>query len=197
VNEFWRTLARGTLVAAKAYGGEDFACVLGQEMAGYATGEVYFVSQAYGMRHSHLDAGGYSYDQKCTDKNAAEAVGYLLEDERGRVLITCMVACLFSRQVYTRDRLAQALTVVGYPELATDLDGLAGQVQRERWRIKFKSGYDPARIKIPKRYLEVETWKGKIDPVYLDELGRAYQAAIRGMAGVDAGSGAAGEPGAA
>jgi len=42
--------------AAKHYGGEDFACVLGQEMAGYATGEVFFVSQALGLRHSHLDA---------------------------------------------------------------------------------------------------------------------------------------------
>ena len=54
----------GTLKAAEHYGGSDFACVLGQEMAGYATGEVFFVSQALGFRHSHLDSGGYSYDQK-------------------------------------------------------------------------------------------------------------------------------------
>ncbi len=32
-----------------------FACVLGQEMAGYATGEVYFAFQALGLAHSHLD----------------------------------------------------------------------------------------------------------------------------------------------
>lgn len=39
-NEFYLLLAQGTLKAAEHYGGKDFACVLGQEMAGYATGEV-------------------------------------------------------------------------------------------------------------------------------------------------------------
>ena len=63
-NDFYRLLGQGTMKAAEHYGGADFACVLGQEMAGYATGEVFFVSQALGLRHSHLDAGGYSYDQK-------------------------------------------------------------------------------------------------------------------------------------
>ena len=37
-NDFYRFLAQGTLKAAAHYGGKDFACVLGQEMAGYATG---------------------------------------------------------------------------------------------------------------------------------------------------------------
>jgi aldehyde:ferredoxin oxidoreductase len=67
-NDFYRLLAQGTLKAAEHYGGKDFACVLGQEMGGYATGEVFFVSQALGLRHSHLDAGGYSYDQKQKEK---------------------------------------------------------------------------------------------------------------------------------
>ncbi|HZV82154.1 MAG TPA: aldehyde ferredoxin oxidoreductase N-terminal domain-containing protein, partial [Geobacteraceae bacterium] len=63
-NEFYQILSQGTAGAAERYGGGDFACVLGQEMAGYATGETFFVSQALGLRHSHLDSGGYSYDQK-------------------------------------------------------------------------------------------------------------------------------------
>ncbi|HID98467.1 MAG TPA: hypothetical protein EYP57_09835 [Thermodesulfobacteriaceae bacterium] len=33
-------------------------------MAGYATGEVFFAAQSPGFRHSHLDTGGYFYDQK-------------------------------------------------------------------------------------------------------------------------------------
>ena len=49
VNDFYRLLGQGTLKAATHYGGADFACVLGQEMAGYATGEVYFASQALGL----------------------------------------------------------------------------------------------------------------------------------------------------
>ena len=71
-NDFYRILAQGTLKAAEQYGGKDYACVLGQEMAGYATGEVYFVSQALGLRHSHLDSGGYSYDQKETGQGCVK-----------------------------------------------------------------------------------------------------------------------------
>lgn len=43
-NEFYRVLGQGTLKALQQYGGKDFACVLGQEMGGYATGEVFFIS---------------------------------------------------------------------------------------------------------------------------------------------------------
>ena len=93
--------------AAAQYGGADFACVLGQEMAGYATGEVFFVSQALGFRSSHLDAGGYSYDQKHTDKDVAGAVQFLADDERERALLTSMVSCLFARNVYTPELLAR------------------------------------------------------------------------------------------
>ena len=41
-------------------------------MAGYATGEVYFASQALGLRHSHLDSAGYAYDQKHDDKDVVK-----------------------------------------------------------------------------------------------------------------------------
>jgi aldehyde:ferredoxin oxidoreductase len=49
-NDFYQALGKGTLVAAQEYGGEDFACVLGQEMGGYATGEVSYVSQGLGIQ---------------------------------------------------------------------------------------------------------------------------------------------------
>ena len=48
-NEFYRLLGQGTLTAAGHYGGAEFACVLGQEMAGYATGEVFFTALADNM----------------------------------------------------------------------------------------------------------------------------------------------------
>ncbi len=51
-NDFYHFLGQGTLAAAARYGGSDFACVLGQEMAGYATGEVFFASQS--LRFSTL-----------------------------------------------------------------------------------------------------------------------------------------------
>lgn len=181
-NEFYTLLAQGTLVAAERYKGQDYACVLGQEMAGYATGEVFFVSQAMGMRHSHLDSAGYSYDQKATDKDVAKAVAFMLEDERQRCVLTSMVSCLFARSAYSEESIGKALEVMGYPEVAANLSTAASTVQKLRWKTKFATGFDPDQVKIPKRYLEVVTWKGPIDAQYVHDLKEAYAVEIRKMA---------------
>jgi aldehyde:ferredoxin oxidoreductase len=181
-NDFYRLLGQGTFKAAEHYGGADFACVLGQEMAGYATGEVFFVSQALGLRHSHLDAGGYSFDQKQKGKDVAQAVEFLVQDEKARVFLTSMVSCLFAREVYKESVLADCLNAVGYKNLAENVDSVARRVQNMRWQLRMKTGYDPASVTIPKRFTEVVTWKGPMDGNYLDSLQKAYAQRIREMA---------------
>jgi aldehyde:ferredoxin oxidoreductase len=174
-NDFYRFLAQGTMKAAAQYGGEDFACVLGQEMAGYATGEVFFASQALGFRHSHLDSGGYSYDQKhTTERKVEEAVDFLVKDEQGRVLLTSMVACLFAREVYQDELLADCLNSLGYTTLADNMHQVAQHIQKLRWRLRLASGFDPSRVKIPKRFTEVTNWKGPIDSKFLDKIKKEY-----------------------
>jgi aldehyde:ferredoxin oxidoreductase len=182
-NEFYGLLAKGTMAAAERYNGQDYACVLGQEMAGYATGEVCFVSMAMGFRHSHLDAGGYSYDQKVKDKDAAAAVRFLVDDERQRCGLISMVSCLFARQVYKPEVLGRALEAMGHAEVAANLDSASAKVQALRWKTKFATGFDPMSVKIPKRYLEVVTWKGPMDEAYLGQLRQAYGVEISKMAG--------------
>ncbi len=181
-NEFYQVLSQGTSKAAERYGGGDFACVLGQEMAGYATGEAFFVSQALGLRHSHLDAGGYSYDQKPKGKNVEDAVKFLVKDEKGRVFLTSMVSCLFARGVYTDEVLGNCLKSVGYGALADNMDAVAGEIQRLRWKIRVKTGYRPEEVSIPKRFTEITTWKGQIDSVFLSGLKDQYAGAIRALA---------------
>lgn len=178
-NEFYRLLGQGTLVAAESYGGSDFACVLGQEMAGYATGEVFFAAQALGFRHSHLDTGGYSYDQKHKEKDVDAAVSFLLADEPDRCLLTSMVSCLFARSVYSTEMLAECLEVTGYPELASNLEVLGEKIRRHRWQLRFATGFKPEEITLPKRFYKVSTWKGPIDAVYLDTLKSEYGRRIR------------------
>ncbi|ROQ93173.1 aldehyde ferredoxin oxidoreductase N-terminal domain-containing protein [Desulfosoma caldarium] len=178
-NDFYRALGRGTLHAASLYGGQDFACVLGQEMAGYATGEVFFVSQAYGFRHSHLDSAGYSYDQNTGQKSVDEALAYLMEEERRRVQLTSMVACLFARKLYSEDRLQEALNLLGHEEAAHNLASLSEKVQAMRWHLRFRSGFDPDQVVLPKRFFELTTWKGPIDAAFLHDLAAAYGSAIR------------------
>ncbi|SMP66401.1 aldehyde:ferredoxin oxidoreductase [Desulfonatronum zhilinae] len=178
-NEFYKDLAKGVAHAAAKYGGEDFACVLGQEMAGYATGETFFASQSLSFRHSHLDTGAYGYDQKKHDKDPEKATRYFVEDERERVLLTSLVSCLFARGVYKKSLLAECLKVVGLPELAENMDKAADEMQRLRWRMRLATGYEPEKTTISKRFLEVETWAGKMDPEYLEALRRSYTKAIR------------------
>jgi aldehyde:ferredoxin oxidoreductase len=178
-NDFYRLLAQGTLKAAEQYGGKEYACVLGQEMAGYATGEVYFASQALGFRHSHLDSGGYSYDQKEMGKDTKKAVDFLIKDEKGRVLLTSMVACLFARGVYTDEFLASCLNAVGYTTMAENLGTLAITIQQLRWKNRFATGYVPEEITIPKRFHEITTVKGPLDSAFLSSIMEEYGKAIR------------------
>jgi len=180
-NDFYRMLGQGALKAAEKYGGSDFACVLGQEMGGYATGEVFFVSQALGFRHSHLDAGGYSYDQKHAGKDVGHAVEFLVQDEKARVLLTSMVSCLFAREVYKETVLSDCLNAVGYRSLAENLAPVSGRIQSKRWQIRMKTGFDPASVKIPARFRQVVPWKGPIDMDYMDSLQQTYAQKIRDM----------------
>lgn len=181
-NEFYRYLGRGALVAAEKYGGEDFACVLGQEMAGYATGENYFVSQALGFRHSHLDTGAYSFDQEKQSQNAAKAIDYMQDQEYYRILMCCMAGCLFGRKAYPGETILKALNSLGYGFSEQELDDSVKAVQAHRWALKFRTGFQPEEIKIPKRFLEVETWKGKTDPDYLHKLKKDYQDVLKDVA---------------
>ena len=132
-------------------------------MAGYATGEVYFVSQALGFRHSHLDSGGYAYDQSAKDKDVDKAVRHLLDDEYKRLTINCMVACLFARKAYPPERLQEALASLGMRAEADALPESGRAMQALRWSLKFRTGFRPENVRIPKRFTEVVTWKGPMD----------------------------------
>jgi len=181
-NEFYRLLAQGAGKAAEHYGGRDYACILGQEMAGYATGEVFFVSQALGFRHSHLDTGGYSYDQKHEDRDVDRALKFLIREEESRVLLTSMVACLFAREVYKDELVAECLKTLGYETMAEQIPEVARRIQRLRWQTRLAKGYDPSQVKIPKRVKEIKNWKGRLDQEFLEVLRRSYAQRILELA---------------
>lgn len=172
--EFYKLLGQGTLHAAAVYGGGDFACVLGQEMAGYATGELFFAAQTLGFRHSHLDTGAYSYDQKNSEKDVTKAVDFLVADEPGRAFLTSMVGCLFARAVYTEEQLAECLTVVGFTDLAGSIPAASEHIRRLRWQVRAATEFAPENFSIPKRFYQVTTWKGPVDGSYMDKLKEEY-----------------------
>jgi aldehyde:ferredoxin oxidoreductase len=184
-NDFYRLLGMGTLRAAEVHGGADFACVLGQEMAGYATGELFFAAQTLGFRHSHLDTAAYSFDQKHAERDVGKAVDFLIADEPGRAFLTSMASCLFARSIYTDARLAECLDAVGYATLAASVADVAEHIRRLRWRTRLATGFNPDALAIPKRFYEVRTWKGEVNRDYLDALKREYGRRILQLAGND------------
>lgn len=173
-NEFYRLLGQGTLKAAKKYGGEEFGCVLGQEMAGYATGELFFAAQTLGFRHSHLDTGAYSYEQKHTEKDLQTSLDFLLKDEPGRAFLTSMVSCLFARSIYTDQQLQECLASVGYQTLAGSIEETAEYIRGLRWKVRSDTGFAPENFTVPKRFYAVKTWKGAVDGAYLDQIKSEY-----------------------
>lgn len=181
-NKFWRDAGKGLNWMIKHHGGEDFACVLGQEMAGYATGENYFVAQALGFRHSHLDLGAYSFDQEKEAKNLDKALDFFAREENYRVILTSCVGCLFARKAYTLETLVACLESVSFTTSLEALKTLGKKIQSLRWQLRFKTGFDPEKINIPKRYLQVVTYKGPIDPNYLEQLKKAYARQIKELA---------------
>ncbi len=180
-NEFYKRLSCLAFEAVKYYGGEEFACVLGQEMAGYATGENYFVSQALGFRHSHLDLGAYSFDQQDGAKDINKAIDFFEKEEVYRCFLTSLVGCLFARKAYSWENMTKILNSVG---MSCDIElckSIGKNIQKIRWELKFKTGFDPDRVNIPKRYLEVINWKGEIDKNYLYSLKEKYSEYLKSL----------------
>lgn len=176
-NEFYKTLACGVKVASEKYGGEDFALQYGgNEMAGYHTGPAFHVGLLLGARHSHLDSAGYHYDQvilKQGKKLDPVDVGkHIVEEESWRQILTSLVICLFARGVYKVDLVRKALEIVGYSFTEEDLLKLGKEILREKYSFKIREGFDPRKVKFPKRILETPTPHGKLS---LDFLNKAVQ----------------------
>jgi aldehyde:ferredoxin oxidoreductase len=93
-----------------------------------------------------------------------------------------MVACLFARGVYTDALLAECLRSVGYEALAGSLSVVSKNIQQLRWKARLATGYKPEDMTIPKRFLEITTGKGPMDPAYLAGIKEQYAQAIRGLA---------------
>jgi aldehyde:ferredoxin oxidoreductase len=107
-----------------------------------------------------------------------DAVEFLIQDERERVLLTSMVACLFARNIYTKEMLADCLRSVGYPTMADTIDTASTEIQKLRWKARLDTGFVPNEVPIPKRFTEISTWKGSVDEKYLNEVKREYSRRI-------------------
>ncbi len=172
-NEFYAALARGAEYAAKKYGGLDFALTFGgNEMAGYHTGPAAYFGLMIGSRHSHLDNGGYSFDQKTIGKKLAprEVVESLVKEERWRQVLSSLVVCFFARGVYKPEVVLKALNALGYDFTEEDLRDLGRKIHLEKYSLKLREGFNLDELRIPRRILEIPSPHGLIDESYLKEM---------------------------
>jgi len=171
--DFYKALARGAAYASKVYGGEEFALVFGgNEMPGYHTGPAAPFSFAVGSRHSHLDMGGYSLDEKTIGKQLApeEIVDKLLAEERWRQILSSLVICFFARGVYKPELVVEAFKPLGYEFTVEDLQRLGKEIHLNKYRFKMREGFSLEKIKLPKRIFETPTPHGKLSEEFMQKL---------------------------
>lgn len=182
-NEFYSSLAKGAEFAASKYGGLDYAlCLGGLEMPGYHTGPAGYIGFLTGARHSHLDSAGYSLDQKLLKEGkslSSEGIALtLLEEEAWRQILNSLVICLFSREIYRPGLVVEALSLVDLHFNIEDLKKLGMEILKEKQAFKFREGFDPNKLRIPKRILETRTPYGSLSEEGLRKAVEAYFKAL-------------------
>jgi aldehyde:ferredoxin oxidoreductase len=87
------------------------------------------------------------------------------------------------RVVYNPALVAEALSCLGFTELAGSWTRrLRAGCAILRWKLKIRTGFDPATTRIPKRFAEITTWKGPVDAAYMESLRAAYAGRIAALA---------------
>ena len=181
-NEFYKALANGVDYAASKYGGEEFALAFGKnEMPGYHTGYLGHFGFLVGSRHSHLDMGGYSIDQKALGKeyNLDELVVKALREEEWRQILSSLVVCFFARGIYKPEIVAKALEPLGWNLTPEDLGKLGAKIHRLKYEFKFREGFDLDSLRLPHRIFETSTPHGYLDEYKFKEMIEKFKLLIQ------------------
>ena len=142
-------------------------------MAGYHTGPAAHIGLLVGARHSHLDNGGYSIDQKILAKekiSPEKLAKELLTEERWRQILSGLVVCFFARGIYTPEICSEALYSAGYDVAKEDLLDIGEEIHREKYRFKMQEGFSLDNYCMPKRIFETPSLVGKIDKTFVDKV---------------------------
>lgn len=147
-NQFYQALARGVEYAAH-------------------------IGLLVGARHSHLDNGGYSIDQKILTKekiSPEKLAKELLTEERWRQILSSLVVCFFARGIYGADIITQALYSAGYDITSDDLLNIGKEIHREKYSFKIQEGFSLDNYHLPERIFETPSLVGKIDKAFVDKV---------------------------
>ena len=174
-NRFYRHLGKGCRHASAKYGGGDFAMHIGgNEMPGYHTGYGSLIGCAVGARHSHLDNGGYGYDQTAKEFDEDKLVDFLFKEECERCMTNSLVMCLFARKIYDRETILKALNSIGWNLKDEDLTAIGKRIYQTKLEVKEMLGFNQKAVKLPKRFFETPSVTGVLEEEVAYRLIRKY-----------------------
>lgn len=174
-NDFYKHLGMGVEHVSEIYGGKDFAMAFGgNEMPGYHTGHAAYIGYATGLRHSHLDSAGYSLDQKIKEITPEEVVDKLIAEECWRQVLSSLVVCFFARGIYTPELISKAFDPLGFQISAEELKKKGEEIYWEKLKLKFDMGFDPKKVKFPRRIFEVESLHGILNEEFVKKAMKYY-----------------------
>ncbi|HPE68101.1 MAG TPA: aldehyde ferredoxin oxidoreductase C-terminal domain-containing protein [Thermotogota bacterium] len=177
--EFFRDLEKGSAFCSEKYGGKDLAIVFGRnEAPGYMTGLYGFLGFATGFRHSHLDSGGYSIDQKIagTSFDPEQKTKELYEEAKWRMVLNSLVVCLFARNVYTREVIQEGLETIGMEGWdPSRLDDVARTIHNQKTLLKREMGFHQEEVALPGKLTRVMTTGGKIKNEEFERQRQLYE----------------------
>jgi len=180
--DFYKALGKGLDYATEKYGGSDFALTFGgNEMAGYHTGPATHIGSLVGARHSHLDNGGYSIDQKVLLSQTLtpeDLAGMLMKDEQSRQILSSLVVCFFARGVYTPQIIVEALKMAGFEFTEDKLNQLGVKILSEKYKFKFREGFNPEKLRIPKRIMDTVSPVGNLDEKFIRDTIKSYMSKV-------------------
>jgi aldehyde:ferredoxin oxidoreductase len=171
--KFLKVCSKGVSYASSLYGGKEFAMSFGKnEMAGYHTGPAGYLGFLLGARHSHLDNGGYSIDQKELIKSELkpnEVVDKLLEEEAIRQILSSLSVCFFARGIYDLKLVSEAIKLLGFDLDDKKLFEIGKQIHLNKYQFKMREGFSIDKLEIPERIYETADPTGKITKEFIKE----------------------------
>lgn len=169
--DFLKACAKGVSYASSKYGGKEFAMSFGKnEMAGYHTGPAGYLGFLLGARHSHLDNGGYSVDQKelvKTELTPQTVVDKLLDEEAIRQILSSIAVCFFARGIYNLELVSKAIKLLGFDYDEKQLHEIGRQIHLNKYKFKMREGFRIEKLVVPERIYETEDPTGKITKEFI------------------------------
>ncbi|MEM4700046.1 MAG: aldehyde ferredoxin oxidoreductase C-terminal domain-containing protein [Candidatus Nezhaarchaeales archaeon] len=176
-NDFYAALSQGPERASEAYGGGEFCLTIGGNgMPGYHTGYANILGMLVGARHSHNSNAGYSIDQRALKEpmGLEEAVRRLAREDDWRYVLTSLVICMFSREVYTEGVVVECLRAVGLERTVDELLSMGRRIYLRAQEFKSREGFSLRSVKVPERLFETPTPHGRLDRGVLERMLELY-----------------------